>query len=109
MPACRVCGLEVAEDQGSCPSCGAVQDPVVEMSIPPDRVDDGPLAADAPLDDDVSQVNTGEVGDKAAGATSTVPSSDTDGKRPGLKPLGEGQSLNSRYTILRKIGGGGMG
>lgn len=33
----------------------------------------------------------------------------TDGKRGGLKPLAEGTLLNSRYKIVRKIGGGGMG
>ncbi len=34
---------------------------------------------------------------------------DTDGKRSKLKPLEEGTVLNSRYEIVRKIGGGGMG
>lgn len=33
----------------------------------------------------------------------------TDSKRGGLKPLAEGTLLNSRYQIVRKIGGGGMG
>lgn len=36
--------------------------------------------------------------------------SDTDGKKAAkLKPLDEGIVLNSRYEIVRKIGGGGMG
>lgn len=36
--------------------------------------------------------------------------SDTDGKKSSkLKPLDEGIVLNSRYEIVRKIGGGGMG
>lgn len=43
------------------------------------------------------------------GATSSVSGGDTDGRRPGLKPLSEGIVLNSRYEIVRKIGGGGMG
>ncbi|HSI87650.1 MAG TPA: protein kinase [Pyrinomonadaceae bacterium] len=35
---------------------------------------------------------------------------DTDGRRSAkLKPLSEGTVLNSRYEIIRKIGGGGMG
>ncbi len=33
----------------------------------------------------------------------------TDGKRSGLKPLSEGVILTTRYDIVRKIGGGGMG
>ena len=43
------------------------------------------------------------------GATSSVSGGDTDGRRPGLKPLSEGIVLNARYEIVRKIGGGGMG
>ena len=109
MPACRVCGLEVAEDQESCPSCGAVQEPVVEMSIPPNSPDE-PIAAPATkVDESVSKATTGEIGDKPAAATTTVSTNETDGKRPGLKPLGEGEMLSSRYNIVRKIGGGGMG
>ena len=33
----------------------------------------------------------------------------TDGRKSGLKPLPEGTLLNSRYQIVKKIGGGGMG
>jgi eukaryotic-like serine/threonine-protein kinase len=40
----------------------------------------------------------------------SIGSGDTDGKRSAkLKPLSEGTILNSRYEIVRKIGGGGMG
>ncbi len=45
----------------------------------------------------------------AVGHTSNVASPDTDGRKSGLKPLSEGTLLNSRYKIVRKIGGGGMG
>src|SRR3954453_11203340 len=104
MPACRVCGLEVAEDQESCPSCGAVQDPVVEMSVAPNKEDEpAPIAAPDPSDDELSKIDTDEISDQNPAATTTVASTETDGKRPGLKPLGEQQVLNGRYTILRKI------
>lgn len=45
------------------------------------------------------------------GSTSvTTDEGETDGKKaPKLKPLQEGTLLNSRYEIVRKIGGGGMG
>ncbi len=36
-------------------------------------------------------------------------SGSTSGRGSGLKPLSEGTLLNSRYKIVRKIGGGGMG
>jgi eukaryotic-like serine/threonine-protein kinase len=39
-----------------------------------------------------------------------IGTNDTDGRRSAkLKPLPEGTVLNSRYEIVRKIGGGGMG
>lgn len=42
-------------------------------------------------------------------ATSNIPPLDTGGKPIALKPLVEGTLLNNRYTIVNKIGGGGMG
>ncbi|MBV9242672.1 MAG: protein kinase [Acidobacteria bacterium] len=109
MPDCRVCGHEVAEDQESCPSCGAVQEPVVEMSVAPnaeDPVDAAP--SEEPVVEGV-QADTGEVGQPEGAATTTVASAETDGKKSGLKPLAQDELLNNRYKISRKIGGGGMG
>ena len=106
MPACRVCGLEVAEDQDSCPSCGAVQEPVVELSVAPDKPEPVAETVHEASDD---QATTDEITDAPASETSTVPKSETDGRKPGLKPLAEGELLNNRYKIARRIGGGGMG
>ena len=75
-----------------------------------------------PVDDPVNEkINTGDMTDNDAVAeapvsptavvtkTSNVTAPDTDGRKPGLKTLSEGTLLNSRYQIVRKIGGGGMG
>lgn len=50
-------------------------------------------------------------GENAASQTANnIGENDTDGRRSAkLKPLPEGTVLNSRYEVLRKIGGGGMG
>ncbi|MEP6788086.1 MAG: FHA domain-containing serine/threonine-protein kinase, partial [Acidobacteriota bacterium] len=48
-------------------------------------------------------------GDAVVGETASPIGGETDGKRPALRPLGEGKQLNNRYKIIRKIGGGGMG
>jgi eukaryotic-like serine/threonine-protein kinase len=46
----------------------------------------------------------------ASHTASNIGETGTDGKRSSkLKPLAEGTILNSRYEIIRKIGGGGMG
>jgi tRNA A-37 threonylcarbamoyl transferase component Bud32 len=55
---------------------------------------------DKPVSDRISRSHT----------SSGIGMVDTDGRRAvKLKPLEEGTLLNSRYEIVRKIGGGGMG
>ncbi|MEQ1605579.1 MAG: protein kinase [Pyrinomonadaceae bacterium] len=58
--------------------------------------------------DPVADVSEQEETDPGQTAHS-LGSVNTDSKRGGLKPLAEGTMLNSRYQIVRKIGGGGMG
>ena len=59
-------------------------------------------------DDEPSQTANAE-GVSEGTRPSTTGGSGHDGMTSGLKPLTEGVVLNSRYEILRKIGGGGMG
>lgn len=68
---------------------------VVETELPAEEIP--PVAEEA-------VVNT-------TGSTSvTTGDSDNDGRKVAkLKPLQEGTVLNSRYEVVRKIGGGGMG
>lgn len=65
---------------------------------------DEPLISEPLVDIDT---NSGEPSD--VNQTTSIPPVDTGGKPAALKPLSENTLLNNRYTIVRKIGGGGMG
>ncbi|QQS41890.1 MAG: protein kinase [Acidobacteriota bacterium] len=70
----------------------------------PDHV---PAAESGPSEPAAAASDEGEEGPST---TPNIGGGDTDGsKAPKLKPLSEGTVLNSRYEIVRKIGGGGMG
>ena len=77
--------------KGKSPKKGVIADEIAESSV-------------EPLDTKESTALESPVAE-----TTHVTGSDTDGKKPGLKPLSEGINLNGRYEIVRKIGGGGMG
>jgi tRNA A-37 threonylcarbamoyl transferase component Bud32 len=69
---------------------------------------------ESPVDEEV-RVSTNDFDSPPApvvetsGETATPLGGSTSGKKSGLKPLAEGTLLNSRYQIVKKIGGGGMG
>lgn len=68
--------------------------------------------AESPTIDEKTPVSEAQSESKEARpfTTPNIGNSDTDGRKsPKLKPLDEGTILNSRYEIVRKIGGGGMG
>ena len=82
----------------------------------PEESDDADASSETP-----ATVSTGDFDNQVTPSNDLIGSSDvgqtaaslgsggTDGKRAGLKPLSEGTLLNSRYQIVKKIGGGGMG
>lgn len=94
-------------------------DAVSKPETPIDNdANDDPLPADIELEDNsVLVVDEGET-EIAEGSSSlktgepkamTTPIGDSAGSRSGLRVLPEGTLLNTRYEILKKIGGGGMG
>ncbi len=126
------CGASLAPDETFCGSCGARRrgddTPVVSSSGSVSNeaksvgensnamvsnyshklADDGstwseeePNAASAP--------STGELAESAEFSSMTSRTDDVPDKRPKPKALAAGKLLNSRYEIVRRIGGGGMG
>lgn len=116
---CHECGAENAENDLACSKCGASLEALTiggdgEVSAAPDKVEE-PVALstgpEKPITNDLpkeSQKDT-SVTPTNGGETSSVGGTETDGKRPGMKTLGVGTTLNRRYEIVRKVGGGGMG
>jgi serine/threonine-protein kinase len=68
-------------------------------------------ASSTDLDSSVSLggVSTGEVPVEDLAIKHTVKKGNTGGHQPTVKQLDPGSVLNSRYEIVRRIGGGGMG
>ncbi len=69
-----------------------------------------PIANEQPSPEPILPQGTSAADDARPSTNSNIGMVDTDGRRSAkLKPLEEGATLNSRYEIVRKIGGGGMG
>ncbi|MFT3745377.1 MAG: FHA domain-containing serine/threonine-protein kinase [Pyrinomonadaceae bacterium] len=104
------------EQIGNAPAVSEPED----IASPLDPEQQFPVAG--PIQPDIQEptVSTNDFSDASAEDQSQAPTDpgqtatplgavNTDSKRSGLKPLAEGTLLNSRYSIVRKIGGGGMG
>src|SRR2546423_473236 len=107
MAVCKECGANVALDENCCGGCGARVEDNGSSEVTPG----GDLAKDPGIGSSTwgppkeADSNTGEV--ESPGATSRA----GDGSRRKTKPkaLSAGKTLNNRYEIVRRIGGGGMG
>ncbi len=113
----HVAGTDAGEDK----LAPSMDDPVNAI-LTPNVQDPGSVADDISLDDTIGPGDQVAADDHVPSGTTVIGENDqldsstggtsageTDGKKPGLRALSEGTVLNSRYTILRKVGGGGMG
>ncbi len=129
MTLCRECGANVAPDENFCGSCGAPQ-PLDDTPVP----DAGSGSADAkavteepkakaadyseklalgdtwgPSGESESAAGTGEIVESEPISSATSRADAGEARKPKPKTLPSGKTLNSRYEIVRRIGGGGMG
>ncbi len=86
-------GLDQIDETGGLPLTPP-EEKVIINDIAPSEVSPAPETAESA---------------EPSGITLSVSNPENDGKTSGLKPLIAGIILNSRYEIVRKIGGGGMG
>ena len=137
MAECRECGTTTVLGESFCSNCGTKNPPAARPSPEPEEPttlayedeaeSNAAAAASAPLEvaeakaseqqsesDFVSDVSlggisTGEVPGAPVAVKHTIKKGNTGGHQPTVKQLDPGSVLNSRYEIVRRIGGGGMG
>jgi serine/threonine protein kinase, bacterial len=89
-----------------------------ESSSPPESISTGESLTAAPTstDDSIPPISSNSLGGSftdevkiQATSSSTAHKGTTGGHQPTAKQLASGTVLNSRYEIVRRIGGGGMG
>jgi hypothetical protein len=139
MAECRECGTQTVPGEAFCSNCGtknpvaptgseettldidaeedgAVADP--EPPTSPQPTNEGVLEAaasepsvDTGGSDFVSSASLGGIstGDVPDPVKHTIKKGNTGGRQPTVKQLDPGSVLNTRYEIVRRIGGGGMG
>lgn len=129
MALCNQCGADIAPEENFCGSCGASRQP--EENLASDAGTGGAVvqvARQEPKDDvgmksqkieagsstwvpeniEHSSAGTGDLeSDNVVGETSRADGVEVRKTKP--KQLAAGKILNSRYEVVRRIGGGGMG
>ncbi len=124
MAECIECSAEIAPGASFCGSCGKLQPPVSEdlkTGINDPSAEDSKaispsqsVASDTPeviaqpvFSSSLAESSTDEV--HVLETSASRQKGTTGGHQPGVKQLDPGTLLNSRYEIVRRIGGGGMG
>jgi eukaryotic-like serine/threonine-protein kinase len=127
MADCIECGAQIAPGASFCGSCGTHQPPESEKlkTVVNDSIADA-LPAEAKEESGVSdpaeaietfhQLSPHSLGGsstdepvKLPATSATAHKGTTGGRLPAVNQLDPGTVLNSRYEIVRRIGGGGMG
>ena len=104
-------GSDAANDTGESTGAAAAlspqqaEDPGSEPANKPAK-ESGSSEADPVSSDSLGGSSTGEIPIKVK---HTIKKGNTGGHQPAIKQLDPGNVLNSRYEIVRRIGGGGMG
>src|SRR5690242_3363266 len=129
MAECKDCGASIAPDENFCGNCGAQNPPAsaelktvatsldqIEQANRP--TDETPIPQPTPsapvLDNSLAPISSDSLGGSSTdpnvyGTSATPKKATTGGHHPAVKQLEAGAVLNSRYEIVRRIGGGGMG
>ena len=113
MSQCIECGTPVASDQSFCGLCGTPQPPAAEITDKVSQMEANSLKTNISLPVSESSLQSSP-GDPLTDANlieeEGVPEKrTTGGHRATAQQLDPGTLLNSRYEIVRRIGGGGMG
>lgn len=126
MALCRECGADLAPGENFCGSCGTPQQLDAAMSDSDSgNVDAKSATGDAkavgypeklalgdtwgPNGKSESSSGTGEMVEPEESPSATSRADAAEPRKPKPKALASGKLLNSRYEIVRRIGGGGMG
>ncbi|MCU1265413.1 MAG: Serine/threonine protein kinase [Acidobacteria bacterium] len=107
VPFCGQCGTHVTPLVAGGASAVAASDVIADLPVPEKPV---PVTRIAEPAQTALGSSAGEVkGDGAASPPPAARKRTTGGHQPAIKQLDGGTVLNSRYEIVRRIGGGGMG
>jgi serine/threonine protein kinase len=127
MADCIECGAQIATGASFCGSCGTHQPPESEKlktvvndsiadSLPAGAKEESGVSDPADAIETSHQLSPHSLGGsstdepvKLPATSATAHKGTTGGRLPAVKQLDPGTVLNSRYEIVRRIGGGGMG
>jgi len=137
MAECRECGTQTVPGEAFCSNCGTKNPAAPKVSTEETTLDmdaeDSAAAAPAKMPETVKEaaketpvaeasvedtgsdlVSSASLGGKSTGdvpvpVKHTIKKGNTGGRQPAVKQLDPGSVLNTRYEIVRRIGGGGMG